>query len=1039
MIKKIFKASAFSLVEMKSVSQGSQGTCPLRGPNLHKIKKILANRGDKQVTGAIDERRGISCVRSMSTTDSVIPFRENPGCLAMLWQSLTDNIIPLRDSMEDQSILLRPDTHRSLLRKPAFSLVEMLMALLVASLLLAALAPVMTKKFSENVNVSGSMGSYTTKQKTKEIEFGSEECSEIKTDADGSQYCEGEYTVKGGFNGYINVTVIGAGGGGGTAPTAGFVEYTAAGSTNTFTVPAMVSDIEATLISGGAGGGAGGQIQKTQTFVTYGNGNISANTNNIVTIDSDGTGSWTIPPAVRNKYLLATACGGGGGGSSTPGLDQNATWGIHYKDAGANGYSGGSGGYILNRAITFANADKFTYYIGGGGASGGGGSSTSEYFRQTGEDAKPYGGGGSAFKGASNGGGSGSRGGIGSNGELKTSSVLGGAGGIGKPNGQHLENDFGCGCSATSIIGIRTIRGGAGGQPGGGGGSSCQYCNAYNGSGGGGGGATQLVVGSGIYLNAPGGGGGGTIRINTINKCNQAGFIAAGGGGGGNGGGSGGSAGSLNGKGGANGVTGSGTTGGTVSTIFGSNYCNGGAGGVYGGLYTGAGGKSGAIRLTYLDYGPGGSGGGSGTIIPIQKEKVTPNEILKVIIGKGSKGGIGGKILDNGNIIQATDGEDSSIAPAGHAITKIIRESNNSMLYTTCWLNNASCGPIRGSHMGIVTSDGTMFGKGVGTNSNNTTGFGTYITVAGFSGENYAKAAGNSTNYGNITHPNGSTGGDGGVITTPFTGTCTPGKGGTSSNPTGGNATGYGCGGGGGYGLANGGAGSGGYARISWNKYWDAANSTYKLAETGAGGGGASGNIFTYSIPVKSNETIKFRIGKGGKGAYVSNNAVVQAAKGGDTAFGDVKAGGGLGGGSVSINSNALINGAGGAVSGTCHYKTTNYINNKKCIKGKKGYDAIGTAGGKGADFITYSYSVIDKDGNETKKEVKGEGGDGGMQGDNNNGKDAGFDKLYASGGGGAAIRDLGQVSAASQTNITKNETQGGAGSNGKIILEWYE
>lgn len=40
-------------------------------------------------------------------------------------------------------------------KKPAFSLVEMLMALLVASLLLAALAPVMTKKFSDNVNISG--------------------------------------------------------------------------------------------------------------------------------------------------------------------------------------------------------------------------------------------------------------------------------------------------------------------------------------------------------------------------------------------------------------------------------------------------------------------------------------------------------------------------------------------------------------------------------------------------------------------------------------------------------------------------------------------------------------------------------------------------------------------------------------------------------------------------------------------------------------------------------------------------------------------
>ena len=40
-----------------------------------------------------------------------------------------------------------------------FSLVEMLMALLVASLLLAALAPVMTKKFGESVNVNG-IGNY---------------------------------------------------------------------------------------------------------------------------------------------------------------------------------------------------------------------------------------------------------------------------------------------------------------------------------------------------------------------------------------------------------------------------------------------------------------------------------------------------------------------------------------------------------------------------------------------------------------------------------------------------------------------------------------------------------------------------------------------------------------------------------------------------------------------------------------------------------------------------------------------------------------
>ncbi len=51
--------------------------------------------------------------------------------------------------------------------------------------------------------------------------------------------------------------------------------------------------------------------------------------------------------------------------------------------------------------------------------------------------------------------------------------------------------------------------------------------------------------------------------------------------------------------------------------------------------------------------------------------------------------------------------------------------------------------------------------------------------------------------------------------------------------------------GGGGYGLTESGAGTGGYVRISWNKYWDAAldggKGGYKYAEAGAGGGGASG------------------------------------------------------------------------------------------------------------------------------------------------------------------------------------------------------
>ena len=78
--------------------------------------------------------------------------------------------------------------HKRISTQPAFSLVEMLMALLVASLLMAALAPVMTKKFSENVNVSGGMSAAVPMVKRMyEIEYGTDECSVIKTDSDGSE------------------------------------------------------------------------------------------------------------------------------------------------------------------------------------------------------------------------------------------------------------------------------------------------------------------------------------------------------------------------------------------------------------------------------------------------------------------------------------------------------------------------------------------------------------------------------------------------------------------------------------------------------------------------------------------------------------------------------------------------------------------------------------------------------------------------------------------------------------------------------------
>ena len=42
----------------------------------------------------------------------------------------------------------------------------------------------------------------------------------------------------------------------------------------------------------------------------------------------------------------------------------------------------------------------------------------------------------------------------------------------------------------------------------------------------------------------------------------------------------------------------------------------------------------------------------------------------------------------------------------------------------------------------------------------------------------------------------------------------------------------------------------------------------------------------------------------------------------------------------------------------------------------------------------------------------------------------------YGAGGGGASLRDLGVVNI---SETTANPTRGGAGSNGKILLEWQE
>ena len=910
----------------------------------------------------------------------------------------------------------------------AFSLVEMLMALLVASLLMAALAPVMTRKIGENVNLTGNMNPAGTVRKTIEIEYNSADCNEIKIAADGSQYCEGEFEVPGGYNGMMKITAIGAGGGGAAAATAGYTEYTAIGETNTFNVPYGVSEIEATLVSGGSGGGAGGQdIQ------------------NVYFKEKDGKFSWTPADITLGKNVNVTGCGGGGGGGGQRGI-------------GVGGYGGGGGsGAYGSIPIKVSNKNPWEIHIGGGGGGGG------AYNCDAGKNGGYFAGGG--------GGGSGNAG-INTHGYGGSAgSETGGAGGIACSSAidgvSPLRNGVsavpaggGAGGAGTTITGDYRANlgaaGGAGGSIAGGGGGASIYGSS---GGAGGGGATRLIINNSLAAIWPGGGGGGgRSGCNTnpgINHC----FLGGGGGGGGGaGGGKGGDAVDVwygeaitqkDGNPGLGGYTdlfrikadGKIAYGGVINVnnyAFDTNCCHGGDSyNANSDVALGQNGKHGALKVSYLDYGVSGGGGGGGGIVPLRKVAVTSGDILKIKIGRGGTGGTAGYIKDDGTILEPAIGEDSAwnTNEPNCNVTKISK-TNGEVLLTTSYSTNWA-GPTSGSN----GKTGNYGGAGAISDGKMTpSGGGGLVSVIGF-----ANTQGNSA--GKKTQ-----GGEGGSVTTPFTGTCETGKGGTEVSPNGTNATGYGCGGGGGYSyFGNGGSGSNGYARISWNKYYDVAQKVYKLANTGAGGGGAGGNMFTYNINVRSNEILKFRIGKGGtggNGSFASSSNDIDreklnGTKGGDTVFAfntdrQLIAGGGAGGSYPVIKSalgvNKFINGTGGDISNVCSYNGKSYFNNEKyCTKGNAGKDALDNTGGAGADFKPFTFKLIDSSGAEVEKWVAGTGGAGGIAGLTSYGGHS--ENSYGAGGGGAGLWDLGEVS----SNGASNPSRGGNGSNGKIIIEWWE
>ncbi len=146
-------------------------------------------------------------------------------------------------------------------RKFAFSLVEMLMALLVVSILLAALAPVMTRKMNENIVISGTGG--------------------VVKNPEGYQcypYKDSLNTVDMSLKDvYYANFIIASGGGGGAGATSQKVldnQTLSAQSTNTanvsktLTITEDMDEFKIGFMTAGGGGGGGGAVKYINTTFT---------------------------------------------------------------------------------------------------------------------------------------------------------------------------------------------------------------------------------------------------------------------------------------------------------------------------------------------------------------------------------------------------------------------------------------------------------------------------------------------------------------------------------------------------------------------------------------------------------------------------------------------------------------------------------------------------------------------------------------------------------------------------------------------------
>lgn len=154
------------------------------------------------------------------------------------------------------------------IQKPfAFSLIEMLMALLVASLLLAALAPVMTKRFNENINLSNISAADNKDWKLYNY---SSICTKASNNDNVCEY-DDFIVPEGVFS--INVVMLSGGGGGAGATsskTVGPIVETnvsqgLSASWNDreikeIPITKFMKNVRLTRLAGGGGGGGGGAV-----------------------------------------------------------------------------------------------------------------------------------------------------------------------------------------------------------------------------------------------------------------------------------------------------------------------------------------------------------------------------------------------------------------------------------------------------------------------------------------------------------------------------------------------------------------------------------------------------------------------------------------------------------------------------------------------------------------------------------------------------------------------------------------------------------